>query len=210
MLLTLLFVVIGFASGGVMYSYEVPLRVKGIDIVRDSPDGNAGVWNVGRFAGKGMAAICLVLDVLKGAVPVFVAWHLVDWTSPLFVLVVIAPVLGHVMSPFRHALSGKGIATAFGALLGLVPLAYSTFVLFVIYGFFLLVLTVHPHELLSICACTCFMAIEVMKGILVGWMPALCCIGVALCVIVRACQTMPVDEPREVLLFGKRPLHLHK
>lgn len=210
MLQIVLFTVVGFLSGGVMCSYLLPLHVKGIDVVKDSRDGNAGVWNVNRFAGKGMAGVCLVLDLLKGALPVFVAWHFVNWTDPSFIPVVVAPVVGHIVSPYNRILSGKGITTSFGVLIGLVPLTYAAIAFIVFYGFFLIVFTVHPHELLSICACDGFIIYEVIQIMQTTLMPALACIFVAITVIVRAVVTMPADEPREVLLFGRRKLRLRR
>lgn len=206
----ILFMVIGFLSGGVMYSYLVPLHVKGIDIVKESPDGNAGVWNVSRFAGKGVAGVCLVLDLLKGTLPVFVAWHFVNWTDLPFILVVVALVVGHMVSPYNRTLSGKGITTSFGVMLGLVPLTYAVIAFAVFYGLFLIVFTVYPHELLSICACGGFVIYEVIHIMQISLMPALACVFVAITVIVRAVVTMPADEPREVLLFGRRKLRLRR
>jgi glycerol-3-phosphate acyltransferase PlsY len=202
----LLFTVLGFLSGSIMYSYWVPRLVKGIDIVTPSPDGNAGATNAMRFAGWPMGIACCLLDVLKGALPVFIAWHLMDCEALPFALVVVSPVLGHILAPFTHELGGKGISTSFGVLLGLVPRSWALAVFAICYVFFCTVMVIRPHELLSIVACICFsvtMLVRFLNGLPIGLFVA--CIAVALCVSIKAGVSMP-DERHVCLLFRRYPL----
>ena len=91
--------------------------LKGEDI-RQLGSGNIGAVNVLRVAGAGTAVAVLVVDILKGLIPVLLATRL---TSPpwLVVLCGIAAIAGHNWSVFLGFRGGKGIATSYGVLIGL-------------------------------------------------------------------------------------------
>ena len=105
-------------------------KLRGVD-VRRGGSGNIGATNVGRLLGKRFFYLVLVLDALKSAVPAGVASVLVhaNTTPPgrtpllfaLWLLCGVAAMLGHVYSPFLGFKGGKGVATALGLLLGVVP-----------------------------------------------------------------------------------------
>lgn len=111
----------GFALGAVPFGYLVA-RLMGVDI-RKEGSGNIGATNVGRTLGKGPAAAVLLLDVIKGFAPAFVARLLIP-DDPVFSAAVagLAAVIGHMFSPFLKFNGGKGVATALGMLLGLEPI----------------------------------------------------------------------------------------
>jgi glycerol-3-phosphate acyltransferase PlsY len=81
--------------------------------IRAEGSGNIGAANALRTLGKGGAIAVLVLDALKGAVPVF-AGRAVDGPA-LAATAAFAAILGHCFSPFLNFRGGKGVATAFGA-----------------------------------------------------------------------------------------------
>lgn len=64
----------------------------------------------------------MLLDILKGFVPVFIASYVMDRNHWLFPLVIVAPVLGHAIGMFNHFHGGKCIATSFGVTAGLIPM----------------------------------------------------------------------------------------
>ena len=78
---------------------------------------NIGATNVARLAGKPVGVATLLLDVAKGAVPVYVAgaW-LPDWQCAL---VGLAAFVGHCYSIYLGFRGGKGVATAMGIYLAL-------------------------------------------------------------------------------------------
>jgi acyl phosphate:glycerol-3-phosphate acyltransferase len=77
--------------------------------------GNPGATNVLRIGGHTAAATVLIFDVLKGMLPVWIAYLL--HISPLYLgLTAIAACLGHIYPIFFHFKGGKGVATAFGAI----------------------------------------------------------------------------------------------
>ncbi|MFT4265761.1 MAG: glycerol-3-phosphate 1-O-acyltransferase PlsY [Xenophilus sp.] len=97
-------------------------RVLGMSDPRSYGSGNPGATNVLRSGRKGAALATLVLDALKGWLPVWAvhqwggAWGLGDGTAALAGL---AAFLGHLYPVFFRFLGGKGVATAAGVLLGI-------------------------------------------------------------------------------------------
>lgn len=82
---------------------------------RQNGSGNPGATNVLRIGGKGAAATVLVCDVLKGMIPVWLAYYL--GVAPVWLgLTAIAACLGHIYPVFFGFKGGKGVATAFGAI----------------------------------------------------------------------------------------------
>lgn len=74
---------------------------------------NPGATNVLRISGKLPAVFVLVFDMLKGAIPVYIAYRL--GISPFFLGIIgIAACLGHIFPCFFHFRGGKGVATALG------------------------------------------------------------------------------------------------
>jgi glycerol-3-phosphate acyltransferase PlsY len=99
----------------------VVARAKGVDLRRVG-SGNIGTANVGRALGRGWAALVLLVDASKGALPVVLAGRL----SPepwLPAAAGLAAVLGQVFTIFLRGRGGKGVATSLGAGLALAPLA---------------------------------------------------------------------------------------
>ena len=84
--------------------------------------GNIGATNVARAAGKRTAGFVLALDVLKGAAPTTAALAIglePAWASAVGV----AAFLGHCFPVYLRFRGGKGVATALGVALALVPIA---------------------------------------------------------------------------------------
>lgn len=78
---------------------------------------NPGATNVLRLAGKKYAIIVLIVDMLKGLLPVLLAKALgVGPTALGFIC--LAAVLGHMYPLFFKFQGGKGVATTLGALFG--------------------------------------------------------------------------------------------
>lgn len=82
---------------------------------------NPGASNVYRLAGRRAGAIVLVVDALKGFVPVLIALLVVG--RPEAFAVWVAAVAGHVWPVTRSFRGGKGVATAGGGVIALDPLA---------------------------------------------------------------------------------------
>jgi glycerol-3-phosphate acyltransferase PlsY len=108
----------GFVSGSIPYSYWVGRLARGEDI-RQFGDHNPGAANVLRAAGWRWAMLAMVLDFLKGAVPVGLAWFFAGVSGWGIIPVSLAPVLGHAFSPWLGMRGGKAVATTFGVWSGL-------------------------------------------------------------------------------------------
>ncbi len=142
----LLSALLGFALGGVLFSYHLPKLLKGVDVCALSPDHNPGTVNAFRYAGVPVGALCLLCDLGKGFLPVFLSMRLLNPERLWFALIIAAPVLGHAAAPLYRRQGGKAIAAAFGALLGLLPESFLVFVLAALYLFFSLIWVIRPHE----------------------------------------------------------------
>lgn len=151
-----LFFALGYLSGSVLYSYYLPLWLKGIDITADAPDGNPGAFNCIARAGKPLGLFALLCDFLKGTIPVLIAAQFLDVGQWAFALVLCAPVAGHAFPLFRRLRGGKAITVSFGALLGLLPLWQPFALLAASYLFFTLIVCIQPHRHRSIITFLCF------------------------------------------------------
>lgn len=144
----LLFALAGFVSGSIMYSYLIPKLFCGVDIVKEGEDHNPGMTNVMRCVSVKLGILCLVLDVAKGFVPVFLAkLYVPDYKSMLFALIIAAPVLGHAFTPILKFKGGKAIATSYGVLLALIPDSFMVLRMAIITAIFSLIIIVKPDSL---------------------------------------------------------------
>jgi glycerol-3-phosphate acyltransferase PlsY len=136
--------ILAFLLGSIPFGLFIS-KAKGVD-VRQHGSGNIGATNVYRVIGKKYGLFCLLLDALKGFIPVVIALNLipVEGKTPmlnlvfldglsmsippeqftaqlLHVVTALAAVLGHNYSPWIGFKGGKGIATSAGVLMGLMP-----------------------------------------------------------------------------------------
>jgi len=89
--------------------------------IRDSGSGKTGTTNVLRTAGKVPAALVMVLDIAKGTVPALIGKYAFD-NDGAAAAGASAAIVGHVWPVFAGFRGGRGVATAFGGILGLAPL----------------------------------------------------------------------------------------
>jgi glycerol-3-phosphate acyltransferase PlsY len=94
-------------------------RLGGAGDLRSIGSGNIGATNVLRTGRKGLAVATLILDVLKGALPVWLAGR---YGPDMAVVAGLAAVLGHCFPVWLKFQGGKGVATALGVMVVLTPL----------------------------------------------------------------------------------------
>ncbi len=112
-------VIAAYLLGSMPWSYLVVRVHRGIDL-RTIGSRSAGATNVMRASGKWAALLALALDVAKGTAALFVAFALE--VGPWWLAAAaVAAVAGHVFPIFLGFRGGKGVATAAGALIPLVP-----------------------------------------------------------------------------------------
>ena len=121
-MLTAALLLLGYLAGSIPFGVLLTRWVRGVD-VRQSGSGNIGATNVTRVAGKKIGAVVLLLDALKGALPVVLALWLLPGQPRVHALVGLAAFLGHVFPVWLKLRGGKGVATALGVMVVLVPTA---------------------------------------------------------------------------------------
>lgn len=89
-------------------------RAAGHGDIRDIGSGNIGATNVLRTGSKALALATLACDIVKGFLPVLIAWHFGADTATA---AAIGAPLGHIFPAWLGFKGGKGVATAGGALL---------------------------------------------------------------------------------------------
>ena len=92
-------------------------KLFGKDITKEG-SGNIGATNVTRTIGKKAGILVLILDLLKGFIPVYYAKYLFFDTKYIAIVAVTA-VVGHCFSIFMKFKGGKGVATGFGVLIAI-------------------------------------------------------------------------------------------
>jgi len=108
--------VVGYLFGSIPSGYLLA-RAAGLGDVRTIGSGNIGATNVLRTGNKGLAALTLILDALKGAVPVWLTLHYLGLYPAM--LAGLGAFLGHLFPVWLGFKGGKGVATYIGVLLGL-------------------------------------------------------------------------------------------
>ena len=112
--------IVGYLVGSLSFAVIVS-RVMGLNDPRTYGSKNPGATNVLRSGSKAAAVITLLLDALKGWLPVVLVkyfgkpYGLEDGT---LAMVGLAAFVGHLFPVFFRFQGGKGVATALGVLLG--------------------------------------------------------------------------------------------
>ncbi len=105
-------VLLGFLCGSIPFGL-ILTKAAGLGDVREIGSGSIGATNVLRTGNKGLAAGTVLLDALKGVVPVLVARYFLPGTEGI---AAVAAVAGHCFTPWLKFKGGKGFATAAGVL----------------------------------------------------------------------------------------------
>jgi acyl phosphate:glycerol-3-phosphate acyltransferase len=124
--------ILSYLLGSIPFGLVVAWILQGPD-PRSLGSGNLGAANLYRQLGLKGGGFTLLGDALKGALPTLLARYWLTsmgpWQEGAVALVGAAAVLGHVFPLYLCFKGGKGVATAFGVLLALCPLAGLSLVL---------------------------------------------------------------------------------
>ena len=121
-------VVAAYLLGSIPTGYLL-MRIFRKQDIRSLGSGNIGATNVLRSGAKGLGAATFLLDVLKGALAVLVGAKIASFGFPPIpphnaaALAALCAVLGHMFPVWLGLRGGKGVATAFGVFVVLVPYA---------------------------------------------------------------------------------------
>lgn len=137
------FMILGAYLLGSVSSAVIFCRLAGLPDPREFGSQNPGATNVLRIGGKLSALGVLLCDILKGLLPVMLAFYL-QLTPSEIGFIALAACLGHIFPLFFQFKGGKGVATAFGAI---APLGYTISALTV--GTWLLIFLIGGYSSLS-------------------------------------------------------------
>ena len=113
--LTLLMITVAYLFGS-LSSAVVISRLFGLPDPRTAGSKNPGATNVYRLGGRIPALFVLIMDILKGTIPVYGSYFL--GLNPIVLgVIAIAACLGHIFPLYFGFKGGKAVATAFGAML---------------------------------------------------------------------------------------------
>jgi glycerol-3-phosphate acyltransferase PlsY len=130
-------VVASYLIGSLSFAVIVS-RMMGLQDPRTYGSQNPGATNVLRSGSKAAAVLTLLLDAVKGWLPVFLVQHLPGMgLDAVIAACALAAFAGHVWPVFFRFKGGKGVATAAGVLFGLEPgLGLATMATWLIVAYF--------------------------------------------------------------------------
>ena len=141
-------IVLTYFIGAIPSGVWIGKAFKGID-VRDYGSKNSGATNSYRVLGAKLGVVVLIMDVLKGFIPLYIASHFNLMYNDLVILGLVA-ILAHTFSCFISFKGGKGVATSLGVFLFLIPVI--TLILLAIFIFILVAYFTRYISLASITA----------------------------------------------------------
>lgn len=202
-------VIVSYVSGSVPAAYLAGAW-SGVDL-RSQGSGNLGATNVLRVLGARIGLLVFLVDIAKGALPV---WFLppltgatgdaLTWTA---VACGVAAILGHIRPVFLgFKKGGKGVATACGVFLALAPLQAALSLL-------IFVVVVLASGYVSLASLTGAVALPVLFGVSVGWRSPLFLVSVVTFVFVVWTHRANIERLRggteyrfgRTANFGRRP-----
>lgn len=127
------FLIVSYLLGSIPFAYLAGRILKGIDI-REHGSKNIGATNVSRVLGKVPGIIVFILDFSKGLVPVLLAGYIFKDHGNIQIIKILSglfSIFGHIWTVFLSFNGGKGVASSFGVMIGLIP--KSTIIVFMVW-----------------------------------------------------------------------------
>ena len=116
----ILFIVLAYLIGSIPTGFLIVKTKTGQDI-RTIGSGSTGATNVKRVLGKKWFFTVMILDAIKGALPIVLArvCHLADHLGIIETLCAVAVIIGHSKPIFLQFKGGKSVASGVGTILAL-------------------------------------------------------------------------------------------
>lgn len=153
-ILFVLMILLSFFIGAIPFGLIIGRLAARVDITRRG-SGNIGAANVAREIGIRWGLVTLILDMLKGFLPLTIGMKIPMQYHNIFLIILsLSLLLGHIYSPFLRFKGGKGVSTGFGIFLALSPVS-------AIISFCIFMLTVYLFNYVSLgsIAGACFMPV---------------------------------------------------
>ncbi len=120
----ILFVILSYLIGSIPTAYIIYKFRKGDDI-RNYGSGNVGGTNVLRTAGPGLGTATIIIDIVKGFIPVLIIYFIFPASYILYIIATVAVLIGHVFPIFLRFKGGKGVSTTGGLIIATCVLPFS-------------------------------------------------------------------------------------
>jgi glycerol-3-phosphate acyltransferase PlsY len=108
-----------YLLGSIPFGYILVRAFRGQD-VRQTGSGNIGATNVSRTS-KGLGALTLILDALKGLAAVLITCLTFPGNKTLLATAALFAIVGHMFPVWLRFRGGKGVATGLGSFVILTP-----------------------------------------------------------------------------------------
>ena len=161
-----------YLAGSIPFGFLIG-KMRGVD-VRTVGSKNIGATNVYRTVGKKWGLLAFACDFLKGFVPVILAQRF-GGEAHLPLAVGLMTVVGHMFTCFMKFKGGKGIATGFGMLVGLLPWLVLT-----AFGIWAVTVWISHYISLGSCVAAAFLAV----GVWFPWLGSEGCRNLPLSIVV--------------------------
>ena len=169
----ILFAALGYLFGSILYANVFGRILGKKDLYRESSDQNPGTVNAFKYGGFWCGTLTLLCDLAKGFLPVFYRFH-----------------------------GGKGIATTFGCLLGLIPYLYPVLSFAAVFVILSVGLRITPNFYRTLVAYPLTAATMILTGVVPAvWVSFLIVTAI---VCLRLYQSKEEKEPIGVKLLWMR------
>ena len=113
-------IILSYLIGSIPFAYILTI-IFGYGDIRKVGSGNIGATNVLRTGKKSLALLVLILDILKGFVPLTILfiYYQSEYSNILIFFIGSFAVIGHIFPIWLKFKGGKGVATYIGFILGI-------------------------------------------------------------------------------------------
>jgi glycerol-3-phosphate acyltransferase PlsY len=122
-LIKILITIIAYLFGSIPTAYLL-YKIKKGDDIRKYGSGNVGGTNVIRTLGTAWGLFIIIVDMLKGFLPILAVYFIYPDDFILLAAVAVAVALGHVFPVYIKFRGGKAISTTFGVVAGISSLPF--------------------------------------------------------------------------------------
>ena len=146
------YLILSFLLGSIPTGYLLVL-LSGQGDIRKFGSKNIGATNVLRYSGKLFGAFTLLIDILKGFIPLVYYIYFSNenhfFPQTYIIMIGTATILGHIFSPWLNFKGGKGVATALGVILAILGSLSQIKIFFLILIIWLLIVFITKYVALG-------------------------------------------------------------